>query len=297
MGRRVFLFILTNLLVIATLTIVMSLLGVGPYITQYGLDYTSLAIFCGIWGMGGAFISLALSKKMAKWMMKVQIIDPNTTDPTGATLVRTIHNLAKAAALPKMPDVGIYHSPEVNAFATGPSKSNSLVAVSTGLLQRMGKEELEGVLGHEIAHIANGDMVTMTLIQGVINAFVMFFARIVAFAVSSFLRGDDDEGPGYMDQFLLIMVFQVIFGLFGSLVVAYFSRAREFKADSGSARLAGRGKMISALQALSRTTELIDNEHKAMATLKIAGSPSGFAALFMTHPPLEKRIEALKMMT
>jgi heat shock protein HtpX len=293
MIKRVFLFLLTNVLVMVTISLVLNLLGVRPYLEGKGINYESLLIFCAVWGMGGAFISLALSKTMAKWMMGVQIIDPNTRDPAAQQLVMTVHRLAQAAGLPKMPEVGYYQSPEVNAFATGPTKGNALVAVSSGLLERMGRAELEGVLGHEVAHIANGDMVTMTLIQGVVNAFTMFLARIFAFALSSAMRSDDEEGPSPMLNFVLVMVFDILFTLLGSIVVAYFSRLREFRADKGGATLAGREKMVAALQALRRTTPLVDTGHPALANLKIAGAPRSFAMLLMSHPPLEKRIEKL----
>jgi len=298
MFKRVFLFIVTNLLVLVTISIVLSVLHVQPYLTAYGLNYTSLMIFCAIWGFGGAFISLALSRVMAKWMMRVKIVDPQTRDTNERDLVAIIHRLAQAAHLPKMPDVGIYDSPEVNAFATGPTKSRALVAVSTGLLSRMGRAEIEGVLGHEITHIANGDMVTMTLVQGVINAFVMFFARIAAFAVSDAMRGNNDRrgGSSFMMQWLLITVFDIIFGILGSIVVCWFSRQREFRADKGGATLAGRDRMISALESLQRMHELTNSPRgeQAFATLKIAGEPRGIMGLFMTHPPLEKRIERLR---
>jgi len=294
MGKRIFLFILTNVLVIATISLVTSLLGVRGWMTAQGIDYQSLLIFCAIWGFGGAFISLALSKKMAKWMMRVQVIDPNTHDSRARDLVQMVHRLAHAAKLPKMPEVGVYDSPEVNAFATGPSKGNALVAVSTGLLQRMDRGEVEGVLGHEVAHIANGDMVTMTLIQGVVNAFTMFLARVLGFAVAQVLRGDEEEGPSYLVQTLLVMVFDILFTILGSAVVAYFSRMREYRADKGGATLAGRGKMIGALEALRRSTGLVDGSHQALATLKISGKPKGLMALFMSHPPLEERIARLE---
>ncbi|MCB0363717.1 MAG: protease HtpX, partial [Bdellovibrionales bacterium] len=222
-----------NLLVVVTISIVLNVLGVRPYITAQGLDMTSLAIFCLVWGMGGAFISLGLSRIMAKWMMGVKVIPPDTRDMELQELVREVHELARSAKLPKMPEVGIYESPEVNAFATGPSRSRSLVAVSTGLLHSMRRHELKGVLGHEVAHIANGDMVTMTLIQGVVNAFVMFFARAVAYALTMSGRDEgEQQGPGlayYVVQVVLEMVFMVL----GSMVVAKFSRYREFRADKG----------------------------------------------------------------
>lgn len=298
MIKRVFLFVLTNFLVMTTISIVISVLGIRPYLTAYGIDYQSLMGFCAVWGMGGSFISLLLSKTMAKWSMGVSIIDPNTTDPHGRELVALVHHLAAGAHLPVMPEVGVYESPEVNAFATGPSLGNALVAVSTGLLNRMDRRQLEGVLGHEISHVANGDMVTMTLIQGVVNAFVMFFARIAAFAVSNLMRSeDDDRRPSYMVQQMLVFLFDILFGLLGSIVVCAFSRYREFRADQGGAGLAGRDKMIGALQALQRTVEMVDPAQPAFQSLKIAGAPKGIVGLLMTHPPLEVRIERLKQWT
>lgn len=295
MLKRVFLFVLVNICIVVTVSIVLSLLGVRPYLEASGLNYQSLAIFCLVWGMVGSFISLLLSKQMAKWMMGVQIIDPNTSGEYGE-LVRTVHRLARAAGLEKMPEVGVYPSQEVNAFATGPTKNSSLVAVSQGLLRNMTRDEVEGVLGHEVAHIANGDMVTMTLIQGVVNAFVMFFARIAAYAVQQFLRGDDEEGQGvsHFAYMMTVVVFEILFGLLGAMVTAWFSRHREFRADAGGARLAGRHKMEAALQRLRSATALIQDNGAAVQTLKISGKPSKFMALFSTHPPLEVRINRLR---
>jgi heat shock protein HtpX len=256
--------------------------------------------FCLIWGMGGAFISLALSRVMAKWMMGVQVIDPNTRDADLQQLLQLVYGLAKGAHLSTMPQVGIYDSPELNAFATGPTKSRSLVAVSSGLLSRMTPEQLEGVLGHEITHIANGDMVTMTLLQGVINAFVMFLARVIAFAIAQALRGDRDErrggeGMSYMTFYLVQFVLEIIFMILGSIVVATFSRWREYRADAGGARLAGRENMISALQALQRTYETVDMKAQpAVQALKISSKPRGVLSFFSTHPPLEERIARLQ---
>lgn len=298
MMKRIFLFAVVNILIIVTISLVLNLLGVQPYMTAYGLDYGQLAVFCLVWGSGGALISLALSRVMAKMMMGVRVIDPNTGDPVLRDLVMTVHKLARGANLPVMPEVGIYDSPELNAFATGPSKSRSLVAVSSGLMQRMGKGEVEGVLGHEVAHIANGDMVTMTLIQGIVNAFVMFFARILAFVLANAMRSNDDErsGPSPMVMYLATMVFEILFSLLGMMVVAYFSRWREFRADHGGATLAGREKMIGALEALRRGTQLIDESHPSLATLKISGRPGGLMALLASHPPLEVRIDRLRKM-
>ncbi len=296
MGKRIVLFLLTNILIVLMISFVVQFFGLAPRMNEYGYDYQSLAIFCLVWGMGGAFISLLLSKKMAKWMMKLQIIDPKTSNPTERWLIDSVYRLAEKSRLPKMPEVAIYQSAEVNAFATGPSKRNSLVAVSSGLVNRMNKDEVEGVLGHEIAHIANGDMVTMTLLQGVVNAFVMFAARIAAFAVTQALRGNDSRDSSALAtpvSFVLIIVFQIIFGILGSVVVCWFSRHREFRADIGGATLAGRQKMISALQRLGGTTELVDNSQPAMATLKISDKKS-WMALLSTHPSLETRIARLE---
>lgn len=289
--KRIFLFFAVNILVVVTISTVLSLFGVQPYLNNYGIDYTQLLIFCFIWGMGGAFISLALSRIMAKWMMGVQIINPSEARGELGELVSRVHRLAQAAGLPKMPQVGIYESPELNAFATGPTRSRSLVAVSSGLVRRMNSNELEGVLGHEIAHIANGDMVTMTLIQGIINAFVMFLARVIAFAVSQNVR----EESRYWVRFGITFVLEMLLSFLGFLVVAAFSRWREYRADRGGAQLAGRQSMISALQALQRNIQIRDSETSpAIATLKISGKPGSFTRLFSTHPPLEERVARLQ---
>jgi heat shock protein HtpX len=227
-------------------------------------------------------------------MTGAKVIDPRQASSMEQSLLQMVDRLAKSAGLPKMPEVAIYNSAEVNAFATGPSKNNALVAVSTGLLGRMNRDELEGVLSHEIAHVANGDMVTMTLIQGVINAFVMFFARIAAFAVSNMLRRDDSEGASVGINFMLVILFDILFGLLGSIVVCYFSRVREYRADAGGAQFAGRQKMIAALEALKPVRDRVDTSQQALATLKISGTPKGLMALLMTHPSLERRIEKLR---
>ncbi len=294
--KRISLFLAVNLLVILTISLLLAVLDVRPYLNEYGIDYGQLAIFCLIWGMCGAFISLGISRIMAKMAMGVKVIDPNTSDPTLRDLVQTVHRLAKAANLPKMPEVGLYNSPEVNAFATGPTKARSLVAVSSGLLQRMNKPEVEGVLSHEVAHIANGDMVTMTLLQGIINAFVMFIARILAFAVTQAMSRNN-ERPSYMVQHMFVIVFQILLSFFGMIVVASFSRWREFRADRGGAQLAGAPKMIAALEALRHASGMIDDRQEAIAAFKISGRRGKFAALFSTHPPLETRIQRLKTFT
>jgi heat shock protein HtpX len=298
MAKRVFLLVVVNILVMTTITLVLGLLGVGRFFPQGGL--AGLAVFCLVWGFGGAFISLALSKVMAKWMMGVQVIPPNTNDPELQALVETVHGLARGAGLPSLPEVGIYESDEVNAFATGPSRSRALVAVSTGLLQRMGSREVSGVLGHEVTHIANGDMVTMTLVQGVVNAFVLFLSRVLAFAIGQAMRSRDERGGGGgAIDYLLVMVFQIVFSILGSIVVCWFSRQREFRADAGGARLAGHQNMINALRALGH---LYDPEAVAaeaqraqsFQSLKISGPPGGWMALFATHPPLAERIARLE---
>ncbi len=289
-GKRIMLFLAVNLLILVTLSFTLNLLGIGAYFSARGINYNALMAFCLVWGMGGAFISLALSRVMAKWMMGVQVIDPATTDPVLSGLVSTVHNLARAAGLPKMPEVGYYPSPEVNAFATGPTKSRALVAVSAGLLERLDQAQLEGVLGHEISHVANGDMVTMTLVQGIINAFVMFLARVIAFFIAN--RGSD-EGRSVSPNYLIIFVLEMVLSVLGMIAVAAFSRYREFRADEGGARLAGREKMIGALEALQSTVAYADLTNKAsLSALKISGKRR--FALFATHPPLEDRIERLK---
>lgn len=299
-AKRIVLFLVVNLAMVLTISLVLSLLGVQPYLRANGLDYGSLMAFCFVWGMGGAFISLAISRMMAKWTMGVEIIDPNAPGQLG-DLVRTVHNLARAARLPAMPEVGIYDSPEVNAFATGPTKSRSLVAVSSGLLRTMSPAEVEGVLAHEISHVANGDMVTLTLIQGVVNAFVMFLARIAAYALQAALSNRDnderDSRPvaGGWAFHLTTMLFEFIFGIVGAMVVAFFSRWREFRADAGGARLAGREKMKAALQRLqSYSEDRIDDSQPALAAFKINGHRGGLMALLATHPPLEERIRRLE---
>jgi len=301
MAKRIFLFIALNFLVILMITTILNIFNIRPYLNAYGINYTELLIFCLIWGMGGAFISLALSRKMAKWMMGVETIDPHTRDLRLRALVDTVHHLAKSAGLPAMPEVGIYHSNEVNAFATGPTRSRALVAVSTGLLNRMKEKEIEAVLGHEISHVANGDMVTMTLLQGVVNAFVMFLARVLAYVVSGMGKNrQGNSGGSYMSYMLFVYLFEVVFMILGSLVVAAYSRHREFRADAGGARLAGRDSMIAALQALQNLQQVRDphetpSQKEAMAAFKISHpSKKGLFRLFASHPPLEERIERLR---
>lgn len=296
MFKRIILFALTNLMVMVTISIVLNLLGVRHYMTASGIDYQALLIFCLVWGMGGAFISLALSRIMAKWMMGVRVLDPQRAGDL-QWLVQTVHQQARQANLPKMPEVGVFESPDVNAFATGPTKARALVAVSSGLIREMSREQVEAVLGHEITHISNGDMVTLTLIQGVVNAFVMFFARVIAYAVSQSVKDD----ARHMVQFLVTIVLEIGLGLLGVMIVAWFSRQREFRADAGGARLAGREKMKSALQELQRVYGGLKEESKhaaadPIAAFKISGKQGRFLNLFATHPPLSERIARLEMM-
>lgn len=295
MFKRILLFIATNILVMATLSIFINLLGIKPYLSANGIDYTSLMVFCAIWGMGGSFISLLLSKFMAKQLMGVQVIDPKTATGNERALLNIVYTLASRAGLPKNPEVGIYNSPEINAFATGPSKSNALVAVSAGLLQAMDQKEVEGVLAHEITHVANGDMVTMMLIQGVVNAFAMFLSRIIAYAISMAMSRDNEEGGGisYLAYAGLTIVFDILFTLLGSILVAAFSRWREYRADAGGARLAGRDSMIKALERLKLGLGEEDNRSPALAALKIS-QKRGLMDLFASHPSLDKRIERLQ---
>jgi len=291
MAKRIFLLFITNIAVVLVLSVLLSILGIGRYTGPGGLNVGALATFCFVWGMAGAFISLQMSRWMAKRAMGVQIVDGRTGRDEPDWLYRTVERLTQQAQLP-MPEVGIYESNEVNAFATGPSKSRSLVAVSSGLLRSMRRDEAEGVLAHEVAHIANGDMVTMTLLQGVINAFVMFLARIIAFAIASRGNSRDDRSP--MMEYMVIFVLQIVFGILGQVVVAWFSRQREFRADYGGATLAGRDRMVGALRRLAANHELVDPQHQELAAFKINGGTSRWTALLSTHPPLEARIAALE---
>jgi heat shock protein HtpX len=290
-AKRVFLFVSVNILVIATISIVMSVLGVQPYLDAKGINYQQLMIFCLLWGFGGALISLALSRVMAKWMMGVKIVDASTQNPELRSLVNKVHALARQSGIEKMPQVGIYEADELNAFATGPTKNRSLVAVSTGLLHGMSEREIDGVLAHEVAHIANGDMVTMTLVQGVVNAFVMFLARVVAFFASQFVA--EEKRP--LVQFGIIIGLEIILGILGMIIVSAFSRHREYRADAGGAKLAGAGSMIAALERLKKNHGIPQQEAQpAIASLKISGKGGGFLKLFATHPDLDDRILRLK---
>ncbi len=298
--RGAFFFGLVNIFVMLTVSVLAAIVNYfvfGNSMPTQG--YLPLLIMSCVWGTGGAFISLMISKFMAKKSMGLQMIDPQTARGQERELVDTVHRLARAAQLPKMPEVGIYESPDVNAFATGPSKSNSLVAVSTGLLNTMNRDQVEGVLGHEVAHIANGDMVTLTLIQGVVNSFVIFFSRILASVIAGSSNNESRRGSSGT-EFMLVMLFQTLFGLLGNMVICYFSRLREFRADKGGADFAGKGKMISALQALQSQSArqllpAVAAEPDSFATSKISHlNRGGFLSLFSTHPSLDLRIQKLQ---
>jgi heat shock protein HtpX len=286
--KRILLFVLTNVMVVAVLGIVASLLGVNRYLTADGLNLTALLGFALIMGFGGATISLLISKPMAKWTSGVRIIEqPQNVDE--AWIVETVRKFADKAGI-GMPEVGIFPG-DPNAFATGAFKNSALVAVSTGLLQGMTREEVEAVIGHEVAHIANGDMVTMALIQGVMNTFVVFLSRVIGYAVDSFLRKGDDRssGPG-IGYMITTIVLDIILGFAAAIVVAWFSRQREFRADAGAAQLMGRKQPM--INALARLGGMAPGElPKSMAAMGIAG---GIGKLFSTHPPIEERIAALQ---
>ncbi|MFU0789518.1 protease HtpX [Virgibacillus proomii] len=291
MGKRILYFLLTNILVLLTISIIFTLIpGTWKYIGEDGqLQLGTLLIFSAIIGFTGSFISLSMSRWMAKRIMGVQIIEPNgRLTEQEKEVVEKVHRLARAAGLMHMPEVGIYQAKEVNAFATGPSKKRSLVAVSSGLLNEMDDDAIEGVIAHEVAHIANGDMVTMTLLQGIVNTFVVFLARIAAFIVSRFVK--EELAP--IIHFIAIIFFQLIFSVLGSLVVFAYSRHREFHADRGGADLAGKDKMKHALESLKLYSNRMREEETAIATLKINGTKK--TSFFSTHPSLDERISRLK---
>lgn len=286
--KRIVLFVLTNLAVVVVLGIVASLLGVNRYLTPQGLNLGMLLGFAAVIGFGGAIISLLISKPVAKWSSGVRVInEPQNADE--AWIVETVRKLANTAGI-GMPEVGIFEGAP-NAFATGAFKNSSLVAVSTGLLQGMTREEIEAVLGHEIAHVANGDMVTMTLIQGVMNTFVVFLSRVIGYAVDSFLRrgSDSNSGPG-IGYYVSTIVLDIVLGFAAAIVVAWFSRHREFRADAGAAQLMGRKQPM--INALARLGGMVPGQlPKAVEAMGITGS---IGKLFATHPPIEERIAALQ---
>ncbi|OGA61656.1 MAG: zinc metalloprotease HtpX [Betaproteobacteria bacterium RIFCSPLOWO2_12_FULL_65_14] len=287
--KRIFLFLATNLAIVLVLSLSMRVLGVEPYLNELGLNLTALLVFAAVMGFGGAFISLALSKWIAKKSVGAEVITQPRTS-TEQWLLQTVARQAQAAGI-AMPEVAVYDSPEVNAFATGMRKNAALVAVSTGLLERMTREEAEAVLGHEVSHVANGDMVTLALIQGVVNTFVLFLSRVIGHVVDRVVfRTERGQGPAF---FVTMIVAEVVLGILASIIVMWFSRQREFRADQGGARLAGRQHMIAALRRLAslHAAPLPDR----MAAFGISGANgAGLRRLFMTHPPLEERIAALE---
>jgi heat shock protein HtpX len=285
--KRIFLFVLTNLAVVVVLGIVSSLLGVNRYLTANGLNLGMLLGFAAVMGFGGAIISLLLSKPIAKWSSGVRVIDPPQNSDE-AWIVATVRQFADKAGI-GMPEVGIFEG-EPNAFATGAFKNSALVAVSTGLLQGMTREEVEAVIGHEVAHISNGDMVTMTLIQGVMNTFVVFLSRVIGYFVDGFLsKGENRSGPG-IGYYITTIVLDILFGFAAAIIVAWFSRHREFRADAGSAHLLGRKQPM--INALARLGGMVPGE--LPKGLQALGITSGVGKLFSTHPPIEERIAALQ---
>ncbi len=289
MFKRIALFLATNLAVLVLLGIVMSVLQ-----SVFGIrlgNNGALLLMAALFGFGGAFISLALSKWMAKRATGAHVIDKPSNEAE-QWLVSTVRRQAEAAGI-GMPEVAVYDAPEINAFATGMNKNSALVAVSTGLLRAMNRDEAEAVLGHEVSHVANGDMVTMALIQGVLNTFVIFLARIVGRVIDGMISGNRDGGPSFF-YYIIVFALDLIFGLFASIIAMWFSRWREFRADAGGARLAGKDKMIAALERLSQTygESTLPNEVKAFGIS--GGVGSGLKRLFMSHPPLAERIQALR---
>lgn len=292
--KRILLFVTTNLAVVLLLGMVARLLGVDRFLYQSGLNLPSLLIFAAIFGMGGSLISLLMSKWIAKMSVGAQIIEQPRTQ-TERWLVETVQRQAQAAGI-GMPDVAIYDSPEPNAFATGANRNSALVAISTGLLQQMTAEEAEAVLGHEVSHVANGDMVTLSLLQGVLNTFVIALSRVVGYLLDQALSSRNSEeyrGPG-IGYYITSMVLELVFGFLASLIVMWFSRYREFHADAGGARLAGRGKMIAALERLRQLHEPSQLPSQMAAFGINGGLGEGLRKLLMTHPPLEERIAALR---
>jgi heat shock protein HtpX len=287
--KRIVLFVLTNLAVLVVLSVVAHILGIDRALTAKGINFGALLAFAALFGFGGSFISLMMSKFMAKMSTGAQVIE-QPRNQVEQWLVETVGRHAQHAGI-GMPEVAIYDAPEINAFATGANRNSALVAVSTGLLNSMTREEAEAVLGHEISHVANGDMVTLTLIQGVVNTFVIFISRVVGYFVDRVLM-KNEEGPG-MGYFLTSMVAQILLGILATMIVMWFSRQREFRADAGGATLAGREKMIAALQRLKAAYEP-STLPEGVKAFGVSGGGEGWGQLFMSHPPLDQRIEALR---
>lgn len=288
--KRILLFLATNLAILLVLTLIVRILGLDAYLARAGTNLGSLLVLAAIFGFGGSFISLLLSKWIAKRAMGVRVIE-QPTSPSEQWLVAAVRAHAQAAGI-GMPEVGVFQSPAPNAFATGPRRDSALVAVSTGLLQRMNGDELRAVLGHEITHVANGDMVTLTLIQGVVNTFVFFLSYIIGNIVDRAVFGSrQGRGIAYT---VTVLVSQVVLGIFASLIVMAFSRAREFRADRGGARLAGRENMIAALERLKSGDQPLPSSQFAAFGITSGGAPGGIRRLLMSHPPLDERIAALR---
>jgi heat shock protein HtpX len=291
--KRILLFLATNLAVLAVLSVVAHLLGLDRWLAVRGSNLGALLVFAALFGVGGAFLSLLMSKWMAKRAMGVRVIAQPTT-PSEQWLLGKVAQLARAAGV-GMPEVGVFDSPEPNAFATGYSRDAALVAVSTGLLATMNEQEVDAVLGHELTHIANGDMVTLALIQGVVNTFVIFLSRIIGNVVDrAFFRSEDGRGPAY---FLCVIVSQILLGILANIIVMAFSRWREFRADRGGAHLAGIPNMIAALEALKRAHEPLPAQQFAAFGITSGPVARGLQRLFMSHPPLDERIAALRTLS
>jgi heat shock protein HtpX len=291
--KRIIYFLATNIAIMLVLSVTMRILGVEPYLNANGLDLKNLLAFAAIMGFGGAFISLAISKWSAKRMSGAVVIEEAKT-PTEIWLIKTVRAQADMAGI-KMPEVAIFDSPEVNAFATGMTKNSSLVAVSTGLLNKMSKDEAEAVLAHEVSHIANGDMVTLTLIQGVVNTFVMFLSRVIGYAVDKIIfKTEKGTGPAF---FVTMIIAELVLGVLASIIVMWFSRQREFRADAGAAKLSSSKKMIAALERLQAEHEPSALPKQMAASSISGGGASGLKKLFTTHPSLDERIAALRSHT
>jgi heat shock protein HtpX len=291
---RVLLFLATNIAVILVASITLSLLGVKGYVTENGIDFNALLIFCFVFGMTGSFISLLLSKTIAKWSTHTRFIGDSPKNNQEAMLLQSVKQLAQQANI-GMPDVGIFPAEEANAFATGFNRNHALVSISEGMLERYSDSEIKAVLAHEVSHIANGDMITMTLLQGVINTFVMFLARVIGYTVDkAVFKTKDGVGFGY---YIVVFLCEIVLSILASIIVMWFSRIREYRADNGAARLAGADSMIAALAHLQEESEMPSEMPKSLNAFGIAsGKRKGFsiASLFMSHPPIDKRIEALR---
>ncbi len=295
---RIGLFLLTNFAVMLVIAFITKIFGIDARLARNGINYQYLLVVSLVAGFLGSFISLALSKFMAKMAYSIQTVDPeNPRTEDERWLVKTVQQLTHDANIP-MPELGVYESPEVNAFATGPTKRNSIVAVSSALLSRMSRRETQGVLAHEISHIANGDMVTMVLLQGVLNTFVIFLSRVAGFFIDAALSKGRDENRGGvgMGYYLAVFVCEIVFSILASIIAMWFSRFREYRADAGAAKLCGKQPIIEGLEKLKSIMEggaIVDDRAQSITAFKISGAPK-MLALFSTHPPLEERIEALK---